>query len=190
MVFGYARVSTEAQDLSLQVAALKKEGCHEIVSEKVSGKKFRPELQGLLERLQEGDVLMVYSLDRLGRTAKDLISLIDLFRTKGIHFKSLKEGIFDTSSPMGRAIFEIMAILKAMEVEVLSERTKDGLKAAREKGRIPGRPLGSINTAKAAAAVHLYLQGKHSVSQITKELKISRSTFYRYINQNQNTNEN
>lgn len=181
MNFGYARVSTKDQSLDLQVDALKKAGCNEIYSEKLSGRSARkPKLEELLGKLREGDTVMVYSLDRLGRTSKELINLLTDFKEKGIQFKSLQEGMFDTTSAMGEAVFQIIAILKAMEVQVLSERTKDGLAAARARGKKGGRPKGSYDKNKSAAAVTLYNR-KLSVSEITRSLKISRSTLYEYL---------
>lgn len=181
MKFGYARVSTKDQSLDLQVDALKKEGCKEIFSEKLSGRSAKkPKLEELLSKLREGDTVIVYSLDRLGRTSKELINLLTDFKEKGIQFKSLQEGMFDTTSAMGEAVFQIIAILKAMEVQVLSERTKDGLNAARARGKKGGRPKGSYNKSKAAAAVTLY--GKElPISEITSTLGISRSTLYEYL---------
>ena len=181
MIFGYARVSTKDQSLDLQIDALKKDGCEEVFSEKLSGRsENKPKLNELLGKLRNGDVVMVYSLDRLGRTSKELISLLSDFKEKGIQFKSIQEGIFDTTSPMGEAVFQIIAILKAMEVQVLSERTKAGLDAARARGRKGGRPVGSYNKTKAAAASSLYRK-RLPISEILNTLKISRSTLYDYL---------
>ncbi|MEO9872156.1 recombinase family protein [Ekhidna sp.] len=181
MKFGYARVSTKDQSLALQIDALKKEGCEEVFSEKLSGRsENKPKLNELLSKLRSGDVVMVYSLDRLGRTSKELISLLSDFKEKGIQFKSIQEGVFDTTSPMGEAVFQIIAILKAMEVQVLSERTKHGLEAARVRGRKGGRPKGSYDKNKAAAAVTLYKR-ELPITEITESLKISRSTLYQYL---------
>ena len=181
MIFGYARVSTKDQSLDLQIDALRKEGCEEVFSEKLSGRtENKPKLNSLLSKLRKDDVIMVYSLDRLGRTSKELISLLSDLKEKGIQFKSLQEGIFDTTSAMGEAIFQIIAILKAMEVQVLSERTRHGLEAARARGRRGGRPKGSYDKNKAAAAVTLYKR-ELPISDITNSLKISRSTLYQYL---------
>lgn len=181
MIFGYARVSTKDQSLDLQIDGLKKEGCEEVFSEKLSGRsENKPKLDELLNKLRKGDVVMVYSLDRLGRTSKELISLLSDFKEKEIQFKSIQEGVFDTTSPMGEAIFQIIAILKAMEVQVLSERTKHGLEAARARGRKGGRPKGSYDKNKAAAAVTLYKR-ELPITEITNSLKISRSTLYQYL---------
>ena len=181
MIFGYARVSTKEQNLNLQTDALKKAGCEKIFQEKVSGRSpNRPELLKLLEQIRSGDTLIAFSMDRLGRTTRELIIILNDFKEKGIAFKSLSEGIFDTSSPMGEAIFQIIAILKAMEVNVLRERTIKGLEAARARGLNGGRPEGSYNKKKASAVVTLYKQ-KETIDFIEETQNISRSTIYRYL---------
>ena len=181
MIFGYARVSTKEQNLNLQTDALKKAGCEKIFQEKVSGRSpNRPELLKLLEQIRPGDTLIAFSVDRLGRTTRELIILLNDFKEKGIAFKSLTEGIFDTSSPMGEAIFQIIAILKAMEVNVLRERTIKGLEAAKARGLNGGRPEGSYNKKKASAVVTLYKQ-KETIDFIEETQNISRSTIYRYL---------
>lgn len=181
MRIGYTRVSKKDQNLSLQLDALKKEGCEIIYSEKASGRKAdRPQYLDMLSKLRKGDTLIVYSLDRLGRTSKELISLLYEFKENGINFKSIVEGVFDTTTPMGEAIFQIIAILKSMEVEVLRERTKAGVAAARQRGNSPGRPKGTYDKEKAAAVAHLYTKGI-PISDILKSIKISRSTLYDYL---------
>jgi DNA invertase Pin-like site-specific DNA recombinase len=181
MIFGYARVSTKEQNLNLQADALKKAGCERIFQEKVSGRSpKRPELLKLLEQIRPDDTLIVFSVDRLGRTTRELIILLNDFKEKGITFKSLSEGILDTSSPMGEAIFQIIAILKAMEVNVLRERTIKGIEAARARGIKGGRPTGSYNKKKASAVVALYNQ-KNTINFIEDNLNISRSTIYQYL---------
>lgn len=183
MIFGYARVSKKDQVLDRQIDSLKLAGCEQIFKEKISGrKKEKPVLDDLISRLRKGDLLIVDSLDRLGRTAKELISLLTFFKETGIQFRSLKEGIFDTTSPMGEAIFQIIAILKAMEVEVLRERTKDGLEAARARGRHGGRKAGSYDKKKASTAAILYKTKEYSNSEICEIAGISSSsTLYRYL---------
>jgi len=181
MIFGYSRCSTRSQNLDHQNLALKNAGCTKIFAEKVSGMKTnRSELKKLLESLRTDDTLIVFSLDRLGRTTHQLVHLMDQFKENGIHFKSLTEGVFDTSSPMGRAIYEIMAVLKAMEVNILRERTRSGLAAARARGRIGGRPKGSYNKLKSSVAANLYTKGQ-TVAEIITTLGISRSTLYEYL---------
>jgi DNA invertase Pin-like site-specific DNA recombinase len=183
MIFGYARVSTKEQSLDRQIDSLKIAGCEEIYKEKISGRnKEKPELEKLFSKLRKGDLLIVDSLDRLGRTSKELINLLHFFKENGINFRSLKEGLFDTTTPMGEAVFQIMAVLKAMEVEVLRERTIDGLKAARARGKNGGRKKGDYDKKKAATAASLYQTKNHSISEILDLTGIgSRSTLYRFL---------
>ena len=139
MIYGYARVSTNHQDTELQLTALKSAGCEKTFEEHASGRKSnRPVLKRLIATMQPGDELVVWKLDRLGRSMRNLVLLVDELRQRGIHFKSLTDSI-DTSSPMGRFIFHIMSALAEMERELIVERTRAGLAAAREKGRIGGR---------------------------------------------------
>jgi DNA invertase Pin-like site-specific DNA recombinase len=181
MIFGYARVSTKEQNLDLQIDALKKANCEKIFQEKASGRKLdRLELEKLLSQLRSDDTLVVFSIDRLGRTVKQLIHLINDFKEKGINFKSLTEGAFDTTTPMGEAVFQIMAILKGLEVSILRERTMKGIEAARARGRNGGRKLGSYNKVSAAAAATLYQKGD-TITNILNTLKISRATLYEYL---------
>jgi DNA invertase Pin-like site-specific DNA recombinase len=182
MIFGYARVSTKDQPLDRQIDTLNLVGCEEIFSEKISGRsKDKKQLELLLSKLRKGDILIVDSLDRLGRTSKELISLLTHFDEAGIQFRSIKEGIFDTTSPMGKAVFQIIAILKAMEVDVLRERTMDGLKAARARGNKGGRKPGTFNKLKSAAAATLYKKGD-PIAEIMKATGIkSKATLYEYL---------
>ena len=129
--------------------------------------------------MREGDILVVDSVGRLGRTTRELVKLLDYLWTNGIVFVSLKERI-DTSTAMGQALMQIVAILKQMEVEILRERTIEGVKSARARGRNGGRPKGSYNKIKASAAAHQYKEGV-PVSKIAKELQISTSTLYDYL---------
>src|SRR3989338_9819582 len=139
MLIGYARVSTDDQNLALQISALNEIGCTKIYEDKISGTKTnRPGLQLALEVLRNGDTLVVLKLDRLGRTVKGLIDLINQLHQKDIHFKSITDNV-DTSTPSGRFFFHVMASLAQMERELIVERTKAGLKAARLMGRIGGR---------------------------------------------------
>ncbi|MGM1298497.1 recombinase family protein [Enterobacter hormaechei] len=139
MLIGYVRVSTNDQNTDLQRQALERAGCEQVFEEKMSGTVAnRPALKKLLRTLSEGDTLVVWKLDRLGRSMRNLVLLVDELRQRGIHFKSHTDSI-DTSSPMGRFIFHIMSALAEMERELIVERTRAGLAAAREKGRIGGR---------------------------------------------------
>ena len=179
MNFGFARVSKNDQSLDRQVDALNLEGCDEIVIEKKSGRKEQVKLDELLKKMRTGDRLTVKSVDRLGRTAKELIGLLDHFKIKGIEFVSIDERI-DTTTIMGEAMFKIISILKEMEVNILRERTREGLAAARARGRKGGRPKGSYDEQTANGVAHLYNIGK-PVSQIMKAYEISRSTVYDHL---------
>lgn len=184
MVFGYARESTKGQSIDRQIDALTASGCEEIFQDKISSReKESPQLNQLLARLRKDDILIVDRMDRLGKTAKQLINLIHHFKERGIQFKSLKETLFDTTTPMGDTVLQIIAILKAMEVEVLRERTLVGIKAARARGRNGGRKSGTFNKEKAALAASLYKDEKqHSISKILKMTGIkSKSTLYIYL---------
>jgi DNA invertase Pin-like site-specific DNA recombinase len=183
MIIGYARVSTLTQNLDLQFDRLKDAGCEKIYAEKISGRSGKQqELNNLLDNIRPGDTLIVYSIDRLGRTTRQLIDLIDLFREKGIYFKSLSEGVFDTASPMSQALFQIISVLKEMEVNILRERSAHGLAAAKNKGIKLGRPKGLSDKAKEIAETveSLYLNNK-PISFIMRSQGISRSQVYRYL---------
>lgn len=190
MKIGYARVSTKEQNLSLQMDALKKEGCKKIFQEKMSGAKAdRPELQKMIDQLREGDVIVTWKLDRLGRSLRDLVNLVNDIQNKGAGLKSLNDSI-DTTTPQGKLTFHLFASLAEFERDIIRERTKAGLEAARARGRKGGRPKGLSKDAqrKAIVAEALYNQGRSgdgkevlSISEISKELGISRSTLYRYL---------
>ena len=183
MKIGYARVSTQDQKLELQLDDLKNYGCETVYKEKMSGKnKARPQLEKMIDQLRKGDIVVVWKLDRLGRSLKDLIELVSSFREKGVEFVSLKDGI-DTGTATGRFTFNIFASLAEFEREIIRERTMAGLDAARSRGRKGGRPAGlSMDAlAKAKSAKILYESGEKSVPEIAKSLGISRATCYRYI---------
>ena len=183
MIFGYIRVSKDEQNYDLQTDALKKAGCEEIFKEKISGaSKNRPEFEKLLSHLRKGDVVVVWRIDRLGRTTLELIKLMVEFREKGVEFRSLTEGI-DTTTPMGRVWFMLSAVFAENEREIIRERSKAGIDAARARGKVGGRPKGLSKEAKAKAstAAILYKEGR-SISQIRESLKIgSNSTVYSYL---------
>ena len=180
---GYVRVSTEEQKVDLQYDALKAAGCSEIYSDKISGAKFeRPGLAKLIQYARAGDTIVVWKLDRLGRSLKDLVATIQSFIDKGIFFQSLHENI-DTTSPSGKLIFHIFASLAEFERDIIRERTNAGLKAARARGRLGGRPTGLSPGAETTsyAALSLYQQGQLSVRDICTKLSISQRTLYKYI---------
>ncbi|MBD3631295.1 recombinase family protein [Cyclobacterium sp.] len=183
MKIGYARVSTQDQKLELQLDDLKKYGCETIFKEKMSGKnKTRPQLTKMIDQFRKGDVVVVWKLDRLGRSLKDLIELVSSFREKGVEFVSLKDGI-DTGTATGRFTFNIFASLVEFEREIIRERTMAGLEAARARGRKGGRPPGLSKEAlaKATSAKILFESGERTVKEIADGLGISRATCYRYI---------
>ncbi len=184
MKFGYARVSTREQNLDAQLDALKSEGCQQIFQEKVSGaKKERPELQKLMKQLREGDELIVWKLDRLGRSLPDLVDIVNKLKNQGVGFKCIKDSHIDTTTPQGTLIFHIFASLADFEREIIRERTKAGLTAARARGRLGGRPKGLSQTAKnkAVAAANMYNNKDMSIDAICQSLNVSRSTLYRYL---------
>ncbi|QNE42002.1 recombinase family protein (plasmid) [Hymenobacter sp. NBH84] len=182
MIFGYARVSTADQQLHLQTDALQAYGCDEIAQEKVSSVKERPALQHLLTRLRAGDTLVVWKLDRLGRSLKDLVTLVTGFQERGVQFISLQDHL-DTTTAQGRLMFNLFASLAEFERDIIRERTKAGLTAARARGRQGGRPKGLSKEAlsKAQAAKTLYLQQDKTVAEIGQLLGVGRATIYRYI---------
>ena len=183
MKIGYARVSTKDQDFSLQLDALKKAGCTKIFQEKITGaKKDRPELQKLIEQVREGDTIVIWKLDRLGRSLKDLVELVNDFQDKGAGLQSLNDSI-DTTTPTGKLTFHLFAALAEFERDIISERTKAGLAAARARGRKGGRPKGLSKEAKhkSIIAAKLYKEGKFTTQQICDDLNIARNTLYSYL---------
>jgi len=180
--FGYARVSKNEQSLDVQIQKLKAAGCEEIFQEKISGAKDdRPQLKALMEKLRKGDTLCVIRLDRLGRRMMKLVELINEFKEKGIEFISLENNL-DTSSHMGMLLFNICAAFSEMERELIRERVKAGLDSAKQKGRKGGRPK-ALTAEKAETVRALRKAGTMSVKQICETMKISRSVFYRSINE-------
>lgn len=178
-VFGYARVSTEAQNLDRQLDALEHYGVDMIYNEKMSGtKKNRPELAKLLDRITEGDTVVVESLSRLGRSTKDLIELTEIFQSKGVNLVSLKESI-DTNSPTGKLLFTLMSAIAQFERDVIADRTREGLKAARARGRTGGRPRADPEQVK--KAVKLYKTEQYSIKEIEELTGIKKSTLYRNL---------
>ena len=181
MKIGYARVSTIEQDNLSQRHALENHPCDKIVEETISGtKKHRPVLQQTLDYLRENDTLVVYKLDRLGRSALDIINIANNLQARGINLISIKEN-YDTSTPQGKFFFQLTASLAELERNLIAERTKDGLRAARARGRVGGRPR-RLNNKEQHQLLALHQQNIMSVSDICKRYNISRSTFYAYIN--------
>jgi DNA invertase Pin-like site-specific DNA recombinase len=182
MLIGYARVSTQDQQLHLQLDDLNRAGCERVFQEKVSSGKVRPQLQLLIDSLRTGDTVVVWKLDRLGRSLKELITLINDFQQKGVGFRSLNDAI-DTTTAQGRLVFNLFASLAEFERDLIRERTRAGLSAARSRGRLGGRPkgLGKETLAKAKATRTLYEANDKTAEEIGKLLGISRASVYRYL---------
>ena len=183
MQIGYARVSTKEQSFDLQIDALRSAGCKKIYREVVSGAKAeRPVLNGLLQELRAGDVLVIWKLDRLGRSIRHLVELAGTLLEQDIGLKSLNDPI-DTTTSQGRLVFNLFASLAEFERDLVRERTQAGLTAARARGRKGGRPKGLPPQAQrtACAAETLYREQRLSVREIAEELGISKSTLYEYL---------
>jgi DNA invertase Pin-like site-specific DNA recombinase len=191
MKIGYARVSKSDQNLSLQIDALKKYGCDLILEEKVSGKNTeRPQLEKLLEIIADGHTVVVWKLDRLGRSIKDLINLVELFKSKNVNFVSLNDHI-DTGTAAGRLTFNIFASLAEFERDMIRERTFAGLAAAKARGRTGGRPKGlSKKKIEDAKMIKTLFESGSDMESIKTKFKISRATIYRYVNYIKNTEVN
>jgi DNA invertase Pin-like site-specific DNA recombinase len=180
--FGYARVSTNDQDLSLQLNELKAVGCDTIFTDKVSGTKSeRPGLDECLKTLRPGDTLIVWRLDRLGRSMQHLVSVVTELKSKGIGFRSLRDGAIDTTTASGELIFNIFAALAQFEAELIRERTRAGLSAARARGRNGGRKPVLPESPKVKMAKRMHEDRSLSPMEICVNLKISRATYYRYL---------
>lgn len=183
MKIGYARISTKGQNLDLQIDALKKAGCEKIYKDIISGSlSNRPALDKLLDDVNKKDVIVIWKLDRLGRSLKNLVELINTLNEKEVGLQSLNDPV-DTTTPQGRLIFNIFGSLAEFERELIKERTIAGLEAAREKGKVGGRPKGLSKKAQntALTAEYLYKEEKLSVNEIIDQLGIGRSTLYRYL---------
>jgi len=179
MLVGYARVSTLDQNLDLQRTALTQTGCGKIYEDRMSGTNTeRPGLKLTLEVLREGDTLVVWKLDRLGRSVKGLVGLVTELADRGINFKSLTDSI-DTGTPSGRFFFHVMASLAQMERELTVERTKAGLIAARQQGRIGGRKR-KMTDSKIESAKKLLANGVPP-KEVAENLGISIPTLYRWL---------
>lgn len=176
---GYARVSTKDQSLDGQIDTLKEFGCERIFSEKISGRKVkRTELDKCLDYLREGDTLVIYKLDRLGRTTKQLIELSQWFDDNGIDLQIIDMNI-STKDAMGKMFFTMMSAFAELEANLLSERTKKGLASARARGRLGGRP--SLPDHKKREIKFLYDEQKLTGEEIAKKTGVSRSTVYRIV---------
>ena len=183
MKIGYARVSTKDQTVAPQVDALQRAGCSKVYTEVMSGARSdRPILAKLLEILRPGDILVVWKLDRLGRSLQHLVDLVNDLMARKVGLKSLNDPI-DTTTSHGRLTFNLFAALAEFERDVIRERTQAGLSAARARGRQGGRPRGITAKAEstAYAAEALYREGKLSAHDIAEKLRIAKSTLYAYL---------
>jgi len=182
MLLGYARVSTDDQNLDRQIDQLKEHGvdAQYIYLEKMTGtKKDRPQLKKLMDYARPGDIIVIADLTRISRSTKDLISLVEELGNRGINLKSLKESWLDTSTAQGKLMFTIMAGLAQFERDLISERTKEGLKSARARGRKGGRP--TIKQENIDRALMLYDTQKVPIQEICDMCNISKNTLYNYI---------
>lgn len=180
MLIGYARVSTHDQNPALQLDALKAAGCERVFTEKASGaQRDRPELAAALSFMRQGDSLVVWKLDRLARSLPQLIETVAHLEAKGIGFRSLTEAI-DTTTAGGKLIFHIFGALAEFERSVIRERTRAGLKAARDRGRKGGRPP-ALSAADLAAAKAMLRDPEITVAEVAQRLRVSAATLYRHL---------
>ncbi len=185
MLIGYARISTADQNLNLQIDALKKAGCEKIFTDTISGStKERYGLMQALDHLRKGDTLVVWKLDRLGRSLRHFIELINDLHKEKIMFQSLNDGI-DTSTPIGQFFFHITGAFAELERNLIRERTKAGLDAARARGRKGGRRP-SLNQQQIKMMLEVYNAKSTPIFEICNQLGISKKTFYRYIDKAKN----
>lgn len=185
MKIGYARVSTDKQSLIRQTDQLTQAGCARIFMEKISGGSAdRPELQKMLDMVRPGDTIVVSELSRLSRSVKDLFSLIETLHTLGADIRSLKESWADTTTPQGKLLFAIFAGVSEFERDLIRQRTKEGLAAARTRGHFGGRPKTAAD--KINLALRMYRSESadsyiYSIAEITKATGISKTTLYKYL---------
>jgi DNA invertase Pin-like site-specific DNA recombinase len=184
MLIGYARVSTHDQTLSLQKDALEKAGCDRIFTDTVSGTKVeRKGLSEALSHLRSGDALVVWRLDRLGRSLRHLIDTITELHERGVGFKSLQENI-DTTTSGGKLVFHIFGALAEFEREIIRERTQAGLASARSRGKVGGRPK-TLSARQVQMLRNMAADKSLTIADICKTLGIGRTTFYRYVKADQ-----
>ena len=178
-------MSTQQQDLIRQLDIIRKYNCTEILTEKISGTKSdRPELNRLKDKARDGDILIIESFSRLGRSTKDLIELVEWFESKGVKLVSIKEN-FDTNTPQGKLMLTVFQAFSQFERDLIAQRTKEGLESARARGRNGGRP--KVKDKKVEKALKLYNSNEYSISEIVEMSGISRATLYRYISSTKNS---
>ncbi len=177
---GYIRTSKKDQNPELQRRDLLAAGCEKVFEEQISSRKAnRPELRAALEFCREGDDLVVWKLDRFGRSLQELIELVGVLKERGVEFVSLREGL-DTTTPGGKLVFHVFGAVAEFERDLILERTMAGLEAAKARGRHGGRPR-ALGEGEAKLARRLKDEGEHSVEEICSMLGVGRSTLYRYL---------
>jgi DNA invertase Pin-like site-specific DNA recombinase len=182
MKFGYARVSTKDQNLDRQIDALEKEGCEKIYADKYTGSSLnRPEFNELRKVLRKGDMVVVHAYDRLSRSLRDSLHILDDFMQKGINLKSIQQPWIDTSTPQGRIAYEKNAVDVNAERVWSLERSRHGMEVARARGKVGGRKY-KLNSTQVKALKQLYEGQQHSIAQLLEMFKISNGTLYRYLN--------
>ena len=185
MIIGYARCSTQEQTLDWQLDKLTAVGCERIYQEKLTGAKMdRPELTRMLEALRKGDTVIVCELTRLSRSVKDLFTLVEKISAVGADIKSLSEPWLDTTTPQGRLLFSIFAGISQFERELISQRTREGVAAARARGRKGGRP--KVNERALDYAITLYDSKKYSIKEIVERTGVSKTSLYAYLKSGRN----
>ncbi len=178
MIIGYARVSTDDQSLDSQTDALSAAGAEKVFADKISGsRRARPELDRMLEQLRDGDVVTVTKYDRLARSLKDLLEIVEAIGERGAGFRSLAEDI-DTTTPAGRLVFHVFASIAQFERERISERTREGLASARKRGRIGGRPP-ALTAAQKAEVRRMRDEEQRAISEIARLFRVSDRTIRR-----------
>jgi DNA invertase Pin-like site-specific DNA recombinase len=183
MLYGYARVSTDEQDTAAQVAALKAAGCESIIRETASGGEWlRPKLHKLLDELGEGDVLVVWKLDRLSRSLKDVLEIMERIAAAKAGFRSLTETVFDTTSASGRLMLQIIGAFAEFERAMLRERTRAGMKNAKHRGQHCGRPF-KLSQEQKSEIVRSVMSGQKTAADMARVAGVHRSTIHRLIAQ-------
>lgn len=182
MIIGYARVSTYEQNLDRQIDALNAAGAEKLFTEKITGRKTdRPEFIRMIDQLREGDIVIISELTRLSRSTKDLFAIVEQIQSKGANIKSLKETWLDTTTPQGKLMFTIFAGLSQFEADLTAQRTREGLEAARLRGRLGGRPKTDNN--KINTAIKMYDSKQFTINEVCKSCGIGKTTLYRKINE-------
>lgn len=180
MLVGYARVSTDGQDHALQLDALKAAGCERVFVETASGTRTdRPELARLIELVRQGDTVVIWRLDRLGRSLRHLIDIVEDLNQRDVALRSLSEAI-DTMTASGRLLFHVLGAVGQMERDIIAERTRAGLRAAAARGRRGGRPP-ALDEGKVRAARAMLAGGTMSAGEVARQLGVSPSTLYRHL---------